>query len=809
MKRRVQPVPAAAPPPDPGRLFWTGVLAAGATILPRRTSGGSDAVEEVTAVADDGLAGTLGRLAVELGVPVNALLLAAHAKVLGALAGEPEVTTGLAFCTKTNDPGPLPVRVGLREGTWLELIRRAHATHVATARHAGYPVAELAAEQGLSGPLFPAVLDQRNRWTPAYDDTPLAVRVEFPGTAVLVRVRYRTDAMDGAQAGRIAGYALSALHRLAADPTARHDEGSLLSAQERRYQLEGLAGPVRELPGRRFHELFEERARAHPDRPAAVHGTAGLTYGELNAWANRLAHGLLARGVGAQDVVAVGLPRGLPWLATVLAILKAGGVYLPVDPQHPAERIAKIRQQAAARVFVRPDDVEALGAGRPSTDPGRPIGPDRLAYIYFTSGSTGEPKGAMCEHAGMLNHLLAKVEDLGVDEHTTVAQTAPQCFDISLWQLLGALLVGGRTRIVGQEAILDVRRFFEEIGDVHVLQVVPSYLDVMLAHLDREQAGPGALRCVSVTGEAVKKELVERWFARFPGIPVVNAYGLTETSDDTNHEVLRAVPDGPGVPLGPPIRNVRVYVVDERLEPVPLGAPGEIVFSGVCVGRGYVNDEQRTRAAFGTDPHRPGERLYRSGDFGRWRPDGKLEFLGRRDAQVKIRGFRIEIGEIESRLLRVPGIRDGAVIVDRGPSLTAFYTAPAGQIPPPAETVREALAAVLPEYMVPAALHALVSLPLTANGKVDKKALAALKPQAATAADEPGTPTERRLAAAWAEALDLPVDRIGRRHHFFDAGGTSLAAVRLLAKLDRRVPLRELHRNPVLADFAGILDAAS
>src|SRR4051812_34233585 len=176
---------------------------------------------------------------------------------------------------------------------------------------------------------------------------------------------------------------------------------------------------------------------------------------------------------------------------------------------------------------------------------------------------------------------------------------------------------------------------------------------------------------------------------------------------------MGSVPHRERVPLGRPINNVHVYIVDEHLSPVPLGAPGEIVFSGVCVGRGYINDEQRTRAAFGTDPHRPGERLYRSGDFGRWRPDGKLEFLGRRDAQVKIRGFRIEIGEIESRLLRVPGVRDGAVIVDRGPSLTAFYTAPAGETPPSPATVREALAAVLPEYMVPAALHALATLPLT------------------------------------------------------------------------------------------------
>lgn len=222
--------------------------------------------------------------------------------------------------------------------------------------------------------------------------------------------------------------------------------------------------------------------------------------------------------------------------------------------------------------------------------------------------------------------------------------------------------------------ILDVPRFVDTItgGRVNVLQVVPSYLEAVLAELEQRPRELPDLHCVSVTGEAVKKELVERWFAAEPGIRLVNAYGLTETSDDTNHEVMSRVPDQDRVPLGRPVANVRVYVVDEDLSPVPLGAPGEIVFSGVCVGRGYVNDPERTRAAFTTDPYRPGERLYRSGDHGRWLPDGKLEFLGRRDSQVKIRGFRIEIGEIENALLRVPGVRDGAVVVVGGTRLVAF-----------------------------------------------------------------------------------------------------------------------------------------
>jgi amino acid adenylation domain-containing protein len=439
----------------------------------------------------------------------------------------------------------------------------------------------------------------------------------------------------------------------------------------------------------------------------------------------------------------------------------------------------------------------------------------QLAYIYFTSGSTGEPKGAMCEHAGLLNHLYAKIGDLGVAEGLVVAQTAPQCFDISLWQLVSALLVGGRTLLVEQELILDVERFVDKIidGRVAVLQVVPSYLEVVLSYLDQHPRELPDLRCVSVTGEALKMELAQRWFAAEPGIKLVNAYGLTETSDDTNHEVMDRAPDGERVPLGCAVNNVHVYVVDEHLQPVPLGAPGEIVFSGVCVGRGYINDPERTRRAFMADPHRAGERLYRSGDHGRWLPEGKLEFLGRRDNQVKIRGFRIEIGEIENTLLRVPGVRDGAVVVaergEQGKQLVAFYSAarPLG-----VGLLSDRLGRSLPEYMVPSAFHWRESLPLTGNGKIDRNALTALAGELEVAEEDraaPRTLTELGLAVAWEKLLGIPADQIGRRDHFFERGGTSLTAVKLAIALNRAVSLKDITRNPVLADLAGLIDGTS
>lgn len=363
--------------------------------------------------------------------------------------------------------------------------------------------------------------------------------------------------------------------------------------------------------------------------------------------------------------------------------------------------------------------------------------------------------------------------------------------------------------------ILNVQRFVDKIvgGRVGVLQVVPSYLDVVVSWLKQHPRELPDLRCVSVTGEALKKELVQRWFAAQPGIKLVNAYGLTETSDDTNHEVMDHVPDGDRVLLGPAVNNVHVYVVDEHLTPVPLGAPGLIVFSGVCVGRGYVNDPERTRQAYLADPHREGARLYRGGDYGRWTPEGKLEFLGRRDTQVKIRGFRIEIGEIENTLLQVPGVRDGAVVVaeraDLSKHLVAFYS---GRRPLETDVLLDRLGESLPPYMVPSAFHWREALPLTANSKIDRRTLQALAGELDVVRDDfraPDTPTEQQLAAAWAKVLGIPQNRIGRRDHFFDRGGTSLSAVKLAIVLDRAVSLKDVTRHPVLADLAGLVDGRS
>jgi amino acid adenylation domain-containing protein len=687
------------------REFWHGVLTAGGlTTVPRWAPDPVPGVAELEAEVPADLVAALHRLSDRLSTPLECLLLAAHAKVLAALTAESEVSTGFV---PTSDPGsdvgsapesdagsdagwtssqwataPVPCRLTVQPGSWRTLVHDTREVWFEVLRHRDFPVEDLMAELGLSRPPYETVLDPHRPDGDLAEAVVLRVGLSRGAGRLALRVRHRTDVVDAACAARIAGYHLRALSLMCDNPGARHDEQTLLSAEELELQLHGLAGPDRPLPDRRFHELFEQRVDEHPDRVAAVQGPRQWTYQELNARANQIAGALLQRGLRPEGVVAVVTERNLDWMAAVLAVLKAGGAYLPIEPHFPAERIATtLARSGCTLVVTEPGSTGTLAAavaslpgvdtlfvrdayaeGRAQGNPGVHVGPDQLAYIYFTSGSTGEPKGAMCEHAGLLNHLLAKIDDLEIGPGQVVAQTAPQCFDISLWQLVSALLVGGRTLLVEQEVILDVQRFVDLVADrrVAVLQLVPSYLDVVVSFLEQHPRPLPDLRYVSVTGEALKQELAQRWFAVQPQVRLVNAYGLTETSDDTNHEVMDRAPQTDRVPLGRPVNNVRVYVVDDNLTPVPLGAPGLIVFSGVCVGRGYVNDPERTAQAYLSDPHRPGTRLYRGGDYGRWQPDGKLEFLGRRDTQVKIAGFRIEIGEIENTLLRVPGVRDGA-----------------------------------------------------------------------------------------------------------------------------------------------------
>ncbi|GGG13613.1 hypothetical protein GCM10007304_29570 [Rhodococcoides trifolii] len=811
---------------DATERFWRGVIdRGGVTAVPRWSLPSAPVGVDSTSVE---LPRALSDVALSTRTAERTVLLAAHCAVLAAITRQSYVST--AYHVESVGE-TVPFAVDTADATWRELIHRVDLTRERAERFSKHTVD--------AGPVTDAAFDG--------DDTMPTV----PGGAVLVlghsgntlRLRFRTEALNASAAARIAGYHHTALTLMSTDPDTDLAASTLLSPAELELQLGGMAGESKALPDKRVHQLIEERVDLSPDAVAATSGEESWTYRRLDAAANRIAAGLRAFDVESGDVVAVATERTLGWLATVLAVFKVGAVYLPVEPHFPTDRIASTLERAECRVVavegrgsstVR-EAVVRVGAATVCIDaatlppseseleqwaalrPDVAVSADGPAYIYFTSGSTGLPKGAMCEHAGMVNHILAKIDDLDIADGAVVAQTAPQCFDISLWQLLAGLMVGGRTVLIPQDVILDVERFVDTLGsaEVAVLQVVPSYLDVVLTYLESAPRALPHLRCVSVTGEAVKKDLTRRFFSVTTGITMVNAYGLTETSDDTNHEVMHDVPERDRVPLGRPIRNVRIYLVDDALAPVPLGSHGEIVFSGVCVGRGYVNDPERSALAFLDDPHRPGERLYRSGDLGRWLPEGKLDFLGRRDTQVKIRGYRIEIGEIDNALLHVPGIRDGAVVVaespDGGAHLVAFYTATEPIAP---DYVRSRLSDTLPHYMVPAALHPCDTLPLTANSKIDRKVLtvratellgADRRTEAASGVEH--SPSQRRIAEVWARILGGDASRFEPTDSFFDRGGTSLSAVKLAIALGDGITLADIKECATLADLSALVSA--
>ena len=493
------------------REFWRSVLVAGgSTVMPRWTRDpiAGVAVHDMAIPSD--LVAASHQLADELDVPLSSVLLAAHAKVLSALSGERHVTTGYIGGA---GPRPLPCRLTTDAESWRELLLDTQRIEAQLLSHADFRLDELRRELGVVGPAFetvfnPSGFDPTGTDGDIGEDIVLRLGIAQRSDGLALRLRYRTDVLDADCAARIAGYHRTVLELMVADPNAEHRRQSLLSAEEFHFQLEGLAGPQRQLPDARAPQLFEQRVRAHPDRVAAVCGDRSLTYGQLNTRANRLARALLARGLGREAVVAVVAERNLDWLAAVLAIFKAGGAYLPIEPHFPADRIATMLARAECRlVLTEPGSTATLdpalesmpevgklhiqagyGEDYADSDLGLPITPDQLAYIFFTSGSTGEPKGAMCEHAGLLNHLFAKIDDLGIGAGQVVAQTAPQCFDISLWQLLSALVVGGQTLIIEQDVILDVERFVDKIidGGVSVVQVVPSYLEVVLSYLERD-----------------------------------------------------------------------------------------------------------------------------------------------------------------------------------------------------------------------------------------------------------------------------------------------------------------------------------
>ncbi|HZI20809.1 MAG TPA: amino acid adenylation domain-containing protein, partial [Pyrinomonadaceae bacterium] len=565
-------------------------------------------------------------------------------------------------------------------------------------------------------------------------------------------LEYDTDLFDASTAERIVANYVNILRAVTDDPDRPLSRYSLLSPEELRRVVFEWNDTARAYPLEVLPRLFEEQAARTPEAVAVACGPRRLTYRELNRRANGLARLLVARGVGPESIVGLLMPRGVEFLTCVLAVQKAGGAYMPLDPAHPALRHRQIIEQSRARLVVAAEEflptlAEALdGASEggsaevltldeatraPEEDENPPARclPDNLAYVLFTSGSTGMPKGVMIHQRGMVNHLWANIEALEMTGEDVLAQTASQCFDISVWQFLAPLVIGGRVQIFPDEVTKDPPRMLREVDreGVTVFETVPSLLQVALSDVRAQRESRPelkALRWLLPTGEEVPAALCREWFAEYPRVPLMNAYGPSECSDDVTLEPMSEAP-GEGehrVSIGRPVGNLQVGILDADLNPVGVGVPGELCVRGVGVGRGYLGMPVRTAAAFVPDPFaaEPGARMYRSGDRARYRPDGRIEFLGRMDHQVKVRGFRIELGEIEAALRRVAGVRESAATVHRDARgdavLVGYVSWEVGAEALTGAEVRERLRRELPEYMVPWAVVGLDAMPLSPNG---------------------------------------------------------------------------------------------
>ncbi|MFB7570842.1 amino acid adenylation domain-containing protein [Streptomyces sp. NPDC056165] len=653
------------------------------------------------------------------------------------------------------------------------------------------------------------------------------------------RFDYSTDLFDPGTAERLLACFVQFLRAAVAEPDLPVSDLDIIDPAERRQLLLDWNRTDRDTETTGVVERVREIAARTPHATALTDDDQSVDYATLAGRASALSRRLLASGADADSIVAILSDRTVRVPVAVLAVLGIGAAYVPLDPRAPHRRSAGMLADSGARLLLaapehldaarelaaaaaNPVEVLALDDATDDVDQLMPLvgGPGHLAYVIFTSGSTGRPKGAMVHHRGMVNHLLAKIEDLELTDADSVVANAPLTFDISVWQMLAGLVAGGRVRLVGEDTALDPQALFGRVADerITVLEVVPSLLRTALDAWGSgaEPVELPALRWLMVTGEALAPDLCGRWLARYPHIPLVNAYGPTECSDDVTHAVIDAATalGDVRVPIGAAIRNTRLYVLDNRLQPVPVGVPGELYVGGTGVGYGYVGDPRRTAVTFVPDPFadEPGRRLYRTGDRVRRLPDGQLEFLGRLDHQVKIRGQRIELGEVEAALRAVPAVTDAVVTVGTDPAGQSRLVGHiVGAVDP--RQVRTELAGALPEAMVPAALMVLDALPLTPNGKVDRKALPApdFGALATGSGRAPRTPQEELLCEVFAEVLGLP--RVGPDDDFFDLGGHSLLATRLVNRIRAvfgvELQVRSLFETPTVAGIAASLSVGT
>ncbi|MFH6948154.1 non-ribosomal peptide synthetase [Flavobacterium sp. FlaQc-51] len=564
-----------------------------------------------------------------------------------------------------------------------------------------------------------------------------------------------------------------------------------------------------------FLHLFESKVEKTPNAIAVIFEDKSISYSELNKKANQLANYLSANhDIKTEDLIGVQQERSEKMIISILAIFKLAAAYVPIDPEYPQDRIDFIKK--SCKIVIDSVVFEEKWQESPADNLPVSIGPDNLAYVIYTSGTTGKPKGAMIEHLGMINHIHAKINDLNISEQSRIAQNASQSFDISVWQALTALVTGGTTIIYSKELIVNPSDFLKRIqaDKTTILEVVPSYLSMIFDLIESKEVNKpdfSQLKFIILTGETLKFNLLEKWFNNFPDIPVMNAYGPTEASDDITHYITHELSKTGAVPIGKPVQNFSIYIVDEYFNICPVGVKGEICVSGIGVCRGYFNEKELTAKVFVENPFRKGERMYKTGDIGRWSEDGNIEFFGRKDYQVKIKGHRIELEEIEVNLNLMTEIKQVAVIEKSNDNqnvvLVAYYSA---NQPEDIAAMRNHLKQNLPAYMIPSFFIHVDKFPLTPNGKTDREALKALNLTVERENLEEElimTATEEKLLGIWQDILEEKNIRLDE--DFFELGGDSFKAIRLVSKVKNAFTVNDLYNNPTIKTLAAFMDKIS
>ncbi|MCW3816571.1 amino acid adenylation domain-containing protein, partial [Micromonospora sp. DR5-3] len=820
---------------------------------------------------------TLTAAARAAGVTLNTVVQGAWAVLVGSLTGRDDVVFGATVAGRPAELPGVETMVGLYINTVPVRVRLDPAEPVAAAlaglqerqsalqphQHLGLPDIQRLAGHGElfdtlvvfeNYPVDPSVLDLAGtglavRGVHGHDAThyPLTL-VLVPGDRLGLRLEYRPDLIDADTAAALLERMCRLLAGIAADPAVPVGRLDPVTPAERRQVLADWNRTRQPVDPATLPQLLARQVAATPDATAVVFEGTSLTFRELDEASNRLARLLLAYGAGPERFVAVAVPRSLELVLALWAVLKAGAAYLPVDPDYPADRIAYLLDDARPALLLTTRATAALAAGSlvldtdevrqavaqhspaalTDADRAGPLRPTHPAYLIYTSGSTGRPKGVVVPHQGIVNRLLWMQHEYRLTPADRVLQKTPSGFDVSVWEFFWATIVGATLVVARPEGHKDPAYLAGLIRAERVttLHFVPSMLQAFLA--EPAAAGCTGLRRVICSGEALPADLAERFHTTLDpagalGVELHNLYGPTEASVDVTYWACR--PGERTVPIGAPVWNTRLYVLDAFLRPVPPGVAGELYLAGVQLARGYQGRPGLTAQRFVADPFAaalaatdpsitPGERMYRTGDVVRWRADGVLEYVGRTDHQVKIRGFRIELGEIEATLAEHPSVGQCVVLAREdqpGVKRLVAYAVPAAGRQVDAAVLREHVAGRLPEYMVPAAVVALDGLPVTTNGKLDRAALPA--PDFAGVSGDgraPSTPREELLAGLVAEVLGLP--RVSVDDSFFDLGGDSIVSIQLVSRARQaglELTPREVFTHKTVAALATVAREAA